>query len=98
MQFSQCQHCDHSGPVSNSCLTSSKGGNVRLVQMGVALRHLNRVISEVAPDAPLVFCGDFNSTPDSGNLTCDNILMLGGPQMDVDLSSIVVARCFPVGH
>lgn len=43
-----------------------KGGNVRLVQMGVALKHLNHVIGEVAPDAPLVFCGDFNSSPDSG--------------------------------
>ncbi|XP_026162807.1 2',5'-phosphodiesterase 12 [Mastacembelus armatus] len=43
-----------------------KGGNVRLVQMGVALKHLNHVISEVVPGAPLVFCGDFNSSPDSG--------------------------------
>ncbi|XP_039652930.1 2',5'-phosphodiesterase 12 isoform X1 [Perca fluviatilis] len=43
-----------------------KGGNVRLVQMGVALQHLRHVIGEVAPGAPLVFCGDFNSTPNSG--------------------------------
>ncbi|KAM6928468.1 2',5'-phosphodiesterase 12 [Xenentodon cancila] len=43
-----------------------KGGNVRLVQMGVALKHLSHVIGEVAPRAPLVFCGDFNSTPNSG--------------------------------
>ncbi|XP_041810229.1 2',5'-phosphodiesterase 12 [Chelmon rostratus] len=43
-----------------------KGGNIRLVQMGVALQHLSHVISEVAPGAPLVFCGDFNSSPDSG--------------------------------
>lgn len=43
-----------------------KGGNVRLVQMGVALKHLNHVISEVAPGTPLVFCGDFNSTPTAG--------------------------------
>ncbi|KAM8755825.1 2',5'-phosphodiesterase 12 [Acanthopagrus schlegelii] len=43
-----------------------KGGNVRLVQMGVALQHLSHVISEVAPGAPLVFCGDFNSSPNSG--------------------------------
>ncbi|XP_037534918.1 2',5'-phosphodiesterase 12 [Nematolebias whitei] len=43
-----------------------KGGNVRLFQMGVALRHLSHVINQVAPGAPLVFCGDFNSTPDSG--------------------------------
>ncbi|XP_070759383.1 2',5'-phosphodiesterase 12 [Enoplosus armatus] len=43
-----------------------KGGNVRLVQMGVALQHLSHVISDVAPGAPLVFSGDFNSTPNSG--------------------------------
>lgn len=43
-----------------------KGGNVRLVQIGVALQHLTRVISEVTPGAPLVFCGDFNSSPNSG--------------------------------
>ncbi|XP_054473786.1 LOW QUALITY PROTEIN: 2',5'-phosphodiesterase 12 [Anoplopoma fimbria] len=43
-----------------------KGGNLRLVQMGVALQHLNHVINEVAPGAPLVFCGDFNSPPHSG--------------------------------
>ncbi|XP_022597801.1 2',5'-phosphodiesterase 12 [Seriola dumerili] len=43
-----------------------KGGNVRLVQMGVALQHLSHVISEVAPGAPLIFCGDFNSSPSSG--------------------------------
>lgn len=43
-----------------------KGGSIRLVQMGVALQHLNHVINEVAPGAPLIFCGDFNSHPDSG--------------------------------
>ncbi|XP_071350977.1 2',5'-phosphodiesterase 12 [Trachinotus anak] len=43
-----------------------KGGNIRLVQMGVALQHLSHVISEVAPGAPLIFCGDFNSSPTSG--------------------------------
>lgn len=42
------------------------GGNVRLVQMGVALTHLGHVISTVSPGAALVFCGDFNSTPPSG--------------------------------
>lgn len=42
------------------------GGNIRLVQMGVALKHLSHVISEVSPGAALVFCGDFNSTPTSG--------------------------------
>ncbi|KAK2861675.1 hypothetical protein Q5P01_001208 [Channa striata] len=43
-----------------------KGGNVRLVQMGIALQHLSHVIDKVAPGAPLVFCGDFNSIPSSG--------------------------------
>ncbi|XP_027859567.1 2',5'-phosphodiesterase 12 [Xiphophorus couchianus] len=43
-----------------------KGGNVRLVQMGVALQHLSQVIADVAPGAPLVFCGDLNSSPGSG--------------------------------
>nr|XP_020483306.1 2',5'-phosphodiesterase 12-like [Labrus bergylta] len=43
-----------------------KGGNVRLFQMGVALKHLSHVIREVAPGAPLIFCGDFNSLPNSG--------------------------------
>ncbi|KAM4613082.1 2',5'-phosphodiesterase 12 isoform 2-T2 [Polymixia lowei] len=42
-----------------------KGGNIRLVQMGVALQHLSHVIREVAPGAPLLFFGDFNSTPNS---------------------------------
>ncbi|XP_068605153.1 2',5'-phosphodiesterase 12 [Brachionichthys hirsutus] len=43
-----------------------EGGNVRLVQMGVALQHLSRVMEDAAPGAPLLFCGDFNSSPDSG--------------------------------
>ncbi|XP_077387034.1 2',5'-phosphodiesterase 12 isoform X2 [Festucalex cinctus] len=45
-----------------------QGGNVRLVQMGVALRHLSLVMGQVAPGAPLIFCGDFNSSPSSGVL------------------------------
>ncbi|MED6260527.1 hypothetical protein ATANTOWER_021546 [Ataeniobius toweri] len=62
-----------------------KGGNVRLVQMGVALQHLSHVISDVAPGAPLVFCGDFNSTPNSGV-----VQLLGEtavPQQHADWSS-----------
>ncbi|XP_076003276.1 2',5'-phosphodiesterase 12 [Genypterus blacodes] len=43
-----------------------KGGNIRLFQMGVALQHVSHVIREVAPGAPLIFCGDFNSIPNSG--------------------------------
>lgn len=61
----------------NCNFTSSEGGNIRLVQMGVALQHLNHVISEVAPGAPLVFCGDFNSRPNSGN--CTPVAMLQQP-------------------
>ncbi|KAL6464900.1 hypothetical protein MHYP_G00272170 [Metynnis hypsauchen] len=41
-----------------------KGGNVRLIQMAVALKHLKQV-SEEHPGT-LLFCGDFNSTPSSG--------------------------------
>ncbi|XP_030633587.1 2',5'-phosphodiesterase 12 [Chanos chanos] len=43
-----------------------KGGNVRLVQMAVALRHLTRVVTEDHPGAALLFSGDFNSSPSSG--------------------------------
>ncbi|XP_039972368.1 2',5'-phosphodiesterase 12 [Xiphias gladius] len=62
-----------------------KGGNIRLVQMGVALRHLSHVISEVAPGAPLVFCGDFNSSPNSGvfQLVSEAVV----PQQHADWSS-----------
>uniref|UniRef100_UPI0037E8CB34 2',5'-phosphodiesterase 12 n=1 Tax=Semicossyphus pulcher TaxID=241346 RepID=UPI0037E8CB34 len=62
-----------------------KGGNVRLVQMGVALKHLSHVISEVTPGAPLVFCGDFNSTPNSGvfQLLSEAVV----PQQHADWSS-----------
>ncbi|KAI3369745.1 hypothetical protein L3Q82_024571, partial [Scortum barcoo] len=61
------------------------GGNVRLVQMGVALRHISHVISEVAPGAPLVFCGDFNSSPTSGvfQLVSEAVV----PQQHADWSS-----------
>nr|XP_061814620.1 2',5'-phosphodiesterase 12-like [Nerophis lumbriciformis] len=45
-----------------------KGGNVRLVQMAVALRHLSHVIGQLQSGAPLLFCGDFNSSPNSGVL------------------------------
>lgn len=70
-------YCDHIDHMLNCNLTSSEGGNIRLVQMGVALQHLNHVISEVAPGAPLVFCGDFNSSPNSGN--CTPVAMLQQP-------------------
>ncbi|XP_056130383.1 2',5'-phosphodiesterase 12 [Lampris incognitus] len=63
---------DLSEPSRKICVANThlywhpKGGNIRLIQMGVALRHLSHVISEVAPGAPLLFSGDFNSTPNSG--------------------------------
>lgn len=57
----------------NHCL---EGGNVRLVQMGVTLKHLSHVMSKVAPGAPLIFCGDFNSTPNSGNSPAEGMAKL----------------------
>ncbi|XP_054640129.1 2',5'-phosphodiesterase 12 isoform X2 [Dunckerocampus dactyliophorus] len=62
-----------------------QGGNVRLVQMGVALRHLSHVINEVAPGAPLIFCGDFNSSPTSGVLQLVTKTVV--PQQHADWSS-----------
>uniref|UniRef100_A0A3B5AHJ5 Phosphodiesterase 12 n=1 Tax=Stegastes partitus TaxID=144197 RepID=A0A3B5AHJ5_9TELE len=61
-----------------------KGGNVRLVQMGVALQHLRRVISEVAPEAPLLLCGDFNSTPNTGS---SRVLSFSSAEDHADWSS-----------
>ncbi|XP_038668761.1 2',5'-phosphodiesterase 12 [Scyliorhinus canicula] len=43
-----------------------KGGHIRLVQIAIAFRHLQRVTAEMYPATPLIFCGDFNSTPNSG--------------------------------
>ncbi|KAG7478157.1 hypothetical protein MATL_G00077310 [Megalops atlanticus] len=43
-----------------------KGGHIRLIQMAVALKHLSRLTSEEYPGVPLIFSGDFNSTPSSG--------------------------------
>uniref|UniRef100_A0A1A8HC36 2',5'-phosphodiesterase 12 n=2 Tax=Nothobranchius korthausae TaxID=1143690 RepID=A0A1A8HC36_9TELE len=62
-----------------------QGGNVRLIQMSVALKHLGHVISEVAPGVPLVFCGDLNSTPNSGvfQLLSESVI----PQQHADWSS-----------
>ncbi|KAK2874788.1 hypothetical protein Q8A67_021941 [Cirrhinus molitorella] len=50
-----------------------KGGNVRLVQMAVALKHMKQVVTEKHPGAGLIFSGDFNSTPSSGvlQLVCE---------------------------
>ncbi|XP_041671463.1 2',5'-phosphodiesterase 12 isoform X2 [Cheilinus undulatus] len=62
-----------------------KGGNVRLVQMGVTLKHLSHVINEVSPGAALIFCGDFNSVPNSGvfQLLTETVV----PQQHADWSS-----------
>ncbi|XP_078517696.1 2',5'-phosphodiesterase 12 [Lissotriton helveticus] len=43
-----------------------KGGNIRLLQSAIALTHIKNVTSELYPGIPIIFCGDFNSTPSSG--------------------------------
>uniref|UniRef100_G1N3X4 Phosphodiesterase 12 n=1 Tax=Meleagris gallopavo TaxID=9103 RepID=G1N3X4_MELGA len=43
-----------------------KGGNIRLIQIAVALSHIKYVACDLYPNIPVIFCGDFNSTPSSG--------------------------------
>nr|XP_009936977.1 PREDICTED: 2',5'-phosphodiesterase 12 [Opisthocomus hoazin] len=43
-----------------------KGGNIRLIQVAVALSHIKHVACDLYPSTPVIFCGDFNSTPSSG--------------------------------
>ncbi|KAM4652768.1 2',5'-phosphodiesterase 12 [Discoglossus pictus] len=43
-----------------------KGGNIRLIQIAVALTHIRHVAYELYPGIPVIFCGDFNSTPSTG--------------------------------
>ncbi|NWT03423.1 PDE12 phosphodiesterase, partial [Mionectes macconnelli] len=43
-----------------------KGGNIRLIQIAVALSHIKHVACDLYPNIPVIFCGDFNSTPSSG--------------------------------
>ncbi|KYO29761.1 2',5'-phosphodiesterase 12 [Alligator mississippiensis] len=43
-----------------------KGGNIRLIQAAVALSHIRHIACELYPGIPIIFCGDFNSTPSSG--------------------------------
>ncbi|NWU96212.1 PDE12 phosphodiesterase, partial [Upupa epops] len=43
-----------------------KGGNIRLIQIAVALSHIKHVACDLYPSIPVIFCGDFNSTPLSG--------------------------------
>ncbi|XP_078270725.1 2',5'-phosphodiesterase 12 [Rhinoraja longicauda] len=43
-----------------------KGGHIRLIQIAIAFRHLQQITSELHPNTPIIFCGDFNSSPSSG--------------------------------
>ncbi|XP_029456791.1 2',5'-phosphodiesterase 12 [Rhinatrema bivittatum] len=43
-----------------------KGANVRLTQIAIALSHIKHVTCDMYPGIPVLFCGDFNSTPSSG--------------------------------
>uniref|UniRef100_A0A8C0SI56 2',5'-phosphodiesterase 12 n=1 Tax=Canis lupus familiaris TaxID=9615 RepID=A0A8C0SI56_CANLF len=43
-----------------------KGGYIRLIQMAVALAHIRHVSCDLYPGIPVIFCGDFNSTPSTG--------------------------------
>ncbi|NWX98001.1 PDE12 phosphodiesterase, partial [Nothoprocta ornata] len=43
-----------------------KGGNIRLIQIAIALSHIKHVTCDLYPSIPIIFCGDFNSTPSSG--------------------------------
>ncbi|KAG2470443.1 PDE12 phosphodiesterase, partial [Polypterus senegalus] len=43
-----------------------KGGNIRLVQAAISLRHIQQVAMELYEHIPVIFAGDFNSTPSSG--------------------------------
>lgn len=42
------------------------GGYIRLVQIAVALAHIRHVSCDLYPGIPVIFCGDFNSTPSTG--------------------------------
>lgn len=44
----------------------SLGGNIRLIQAAIALSHIQHVTYNVYPATPVIFCGDFNSTPSTG--------------------------------
>uniref|UniRef100_A0A8C6QDF8 2',5'-phosphodiesterase 12 n=2 Tax=Nannospalax galili TaxID=1026970 RepID=A0A8C6QDF8_NANGA len=43
-----------------------KGGYIRLIQMAVALVHIRHISCDLYPGIPVIFCGDFNSTPSTG--------------------------------
>uniref|UniRef100_A0A8B9SCC2 Phosphodiesterase 12 n=1 Tax=Apteryx owenii TaxID=8824 RepID=A0A8B9SCC2_APTOW len=42
------------------------GGNIRLIQIAIALSHIKHIACDLYPSIPIIFCGDFNSTPSSG--------------------------------
>uniref|UniRef100_A0A8C5QW83 2',5'-phosphodiesterase 12 n=1 Tax=Leptobrachium leishanense TaxID=445787 RepID=A0A8C5QW83_9ANUR len=62
----------HSDPSKKICVANThlyfhpKGGNIRLIQIAVALAHIRHVACELYPNIPVIFCGDFNSTPTTG--------------------------------
>uniref|UniRef100_A0A8C3KR64 2',5'-phosphodiesterase 12 n=1 Tax=Calidris pygmaea TaxID=425635 RepID=A0A8C3KR64_9CHAR len=49
-----------------------KGGNIRLIQIAVALSHIKHIACDLYPSIPVIFCGDFNSTPSSGTYSFIN--------------------------
>ncbi|NXH14936.1 PDE12 phosphodiesterase, partial [Bucco capensis] len=49
-----------------------KGGNIRLIQIAVALSHIKHIACDLYPSIPIIFCGDFNSIPSSGTYTFIN--------------------------
>ncbi|KAM8930772.1 2',5'-phosphodiesterase 12 [Pelodytes ibericus] len=59
-------------PVRHICVANihlyfhPKGGNIRLIQLAVAFAHIRHVAYELYPGIPVIFCGDFNSTPSTG--------------------------------
>uniref|UniRef100_A0A8C8BMH3 2',5'-phosphodiesterase 12 n=1 Tax=Otus sunia TaxID=257818 RepID=A0A8C8BMH3_9STRI len=61
-----------SDPSRKTCVANThlywhpKGGNIRLIQIAVALSHIKHVACDLYPGIPVIFCGDFNSTPSSG--------------------------------
>ncbi|KAM9326803.1 2',5'-phosphodiesterase 12 [Gastrophryne carolinensis] len=61
-----------SDPSRKICLANThlyfhpNGGNIRLIQMAVALAHVRHVAYELYPGIPIIFCGDFNSMPSTG--------------------------------
>uniref|UniRef100_A0A8B9UZL1 Endonuclease/exonuclease/phosphatase domain-containing protein n=1 Tax=Anas zonorhyncha TaxID=75864 RepID=A0A8B9UZL1_9AVES len=54
-----------------------KGGNIRLIQIAVALSHLKHVACDLHPSIPVIFCGDFNSTPSTVSCCFEKNLNVG---------------------